>query len=155
MIQTDPTPTQARYQADHTARRNRWAGMAVAARRPAPVAPVEPEIYIAPTSRPLWKRGDIVFNAHIIAWHRHVAESSSPVTTYIKRRAEELGVTFHEIIGERGIRRIARARQQIMWEIRQEFPTVSFPQIGRLFGGRDHTTVLHAVKKIERERGQG
>ena len=35
----------------------------------------------------------------------------------------------------------------------KELTQKSLPEIGELFGGRDHTTVLHAVRKIAQERG--
>ncbi|MCA6238081.1 MAG: chromosomal replication initiator protein DnaA, partial [Phenylobacterium sp.] len=42
----------------------------------------------------------------------------------------------------------ARPRQAAMW-IAKQITTRSLPDIGRRFGGRDHTTVLHAVRRIE------
>ena len=47
---------------------------------------------------------------------------------------------------------IARPRQIAMY-IAKEMTQKSLPEIGELFGGRDHTTVLHAVRKISAERG--
>ena len=46
---------------------------------------------------------------------------------------------------------IARPRQIAMY-IAKEMTQKSLPEIGELFGGRDHTTVLHAVRKISAER---
>jgi hypothetical protein len=43
---------------------------------------------------------------------------------------------------------VVRPRQEAMWLCRN-FTLLSLPEIGRQFGGRDHTTVLHAIKKIE------
>ena len=43
---------------------------------------------------------------------------------------------------------VVRPRQEAMW-LCKRFTTHSLPEIGRKFGGRDHTTVLHAVRKIE------
>ena len=48
---------------------------------------------------------------------------------------------------------IARPRQIAMY-LAKELTQKSLPEIGELFGGRDHTTVLHAVRKIGGERGQ-
>ena len=48
---------------------------------------------------------------------------------------------------------IARPRQIAMY-IAKEMTQKSLPEIGELFGGRDHTTVLHAVRKIGGERGK-
>ena len=45
-------------------------------------------------------------------------------------------------------RRVARPRQVAMY-LSRKLTTRSLPEIGRRFGGRDHTTVLHAVRKIE------
>ncbi|CAH2806594.1 MAG: Chromosomal replication initiator protein DnaA [uncultured Caballeronia sp.] len=47
---------------------------------------------------------------------------------------------------------IARPRQIAMY-LAKELTQKSLPEIGELFGGRDHTTVLHAVRKIASERG--
>ena len=46
---------------------------------------------------------------------------------------------------------IAMPRQIAMY-LAKELTQKSFPEIGALFGGRDHTTVLHAVKKISDQR---
>lgn len=46
-------------------------------------------------------------------------------------------------------RHIARPRQVAMWLARL-LTRLSLPQIGRYFGGRDHTTVMHAVRTIDR-----
>jgi chromosomal replication initiation ATPase DnaA len=48
---------------------------------------------------------------------------------------------------------IARPRQIAMY-LAKELTQKSLPEIGELFGGRDHTTVLHAVRKIGGERQQ-
>lgn len=48
---------------------------------------------------------------------------------------------------------IARPRQIAMY-LAKELTQKSLPEIGELFGGRDHTTVLHAVRKISDERGK-
>ncbi|HEV8027196.1 MAG TPA: helix-turn-helix domain-containing protein, partial [Stellaceae bacterium] len=47
---------------------------------------------------------------------------------------------------------VARPRQVAMYLCKQLTPR-SLPEIGRKFGGRDHTTVMHAVRKIEELRG--
>jgi chromosomal replication initiator protein len=46
-------------------------------------------------------------------------------------------------------------RHLAMWEIKQQRPDMSFPAIGRWFGGRDHSSVCHAVSKINRMKESG
>ena len=46
---------------------------------------------------------------------------------------------------------VARPRQIAMY-LAKRLTTRSFPEIGRMFGGRDHTTVIHAVRRIEQLR---
>jgi chromosomal replication initiator protein len=53
----------------------------------------------------------------------------------------------------RRARAVARPRQVAMYLCKQLTPR-SLPEIGRKFGGRDHTTVMHAVRKIEELRAQ-
>ncbi|MNE52051.1 Chromosomal replication initiator protein DnaA [compost metagenome] len=63
--------------------------------------------------------------------------------------AERHGMTFERFCAPCTRRDQVRPRQIAMYAIRQLCPHMSFPAIGRLLGGRDHTTVLHGVKKIE------
>lgn len=65
-----------------------------------------------------------------------------------KLTAEHYGLKQADLLSERRTRAVARPRQVAMWLCKQ-FTTRSYPDIGRRFGGRDHTTVLHAVKKVE------
>ena len=53
-----------------------------------------------------------------------------------------------DLLSARRSRTIARPRQIAMY-LSKILTTRSLPEIGRKFGGRDHTTVIHAVKKIE------
>lgn len=62
--------------------------------------------------------------------------------------AEHYNLKQADLLSERRTRSVARPRQVAMWLCKQN-TTRSYPDIGRRFGGRDHTTVLHAVKKIE------
>jgi len=56
-----------------------------------------------------------------------------------------------EMVSARRARAVARPRQIAMYLSKQLTPR-SLPEIGRRFGGRDHTTVIHAVKQIEKLR---
>jgi len=56
------------------------------------------------------------------------------------------GVRVSDLRGPSRTKRFVIARQEAMWEIRNRRPTFSLPQIGRLFGKRDHTTVLHGIR---------
>jgi len=62
--------------------------------------------------------------------------------------SEHFGLKQADLLSERRTRSVARPRQVAMWLCKQH-TTRSYPDIGRRFGGRDHTTVLHAVKKVE------
>lgn len=59
------------------------------------------------------------------------------------------GVTFNDLIGKQRRRIYVIPRQIAMHRIITERRDISYPMVGRFFGGRDHTTVLHSVRKIE------
>lgn len=65
--------------------------------------------------------------------------------------AEYYGVSTKDLIGKKRARNIARPRQMAMALVR-ELTQDSFPEIGQAFGGRDHTTVMHACEKIAQLR---
>jgi chromosomal replication initiator protein len=65
-----------------------------------------------------------------------------------KTVAEHFTLKQADLLSERRTRSVARPRQIAMYLCKQH-TTRSYPDIGRRFGGRDHTTVLHGVRKIE------
>ena len=70
-----------------------------------------------------------------------------------KTVADHFSLKQADLLSERRSRGVARPRQIAMWRCKQH-RTRSYPDIGRRFGGRDHTTVLHGVRKIEELMGQ-
>jgi len=62
--------------------------------------------------------------------------------------ATHFNLNIHEMLSARKSRSLARPRQIAMYLAKQH-TTNSLPEIGRKFSNRDHTTVIHAVKKIE------
>ncbi|MGE5548836.1 MAG: chromosomal replication initiator protein DnaA [Solirubrobacterales bacterium] len=65
-----------------------------------------------------------------------------------KRVAEHFNIKLAEMSSARRSRQVARPRQVAMY-LAKQLTSRSLPEIGRKFGGRDHTTVMHAVKKVE------
>jgi len=62
--------------------------------------------------------------------------------------AEHCNIRLSDMNSARRARTVARPRQMAMY-LSKRLTTHSLPEIGRKFGGRDHTTVIHAVRKIE------
>lgn len=62
--------------------------------------------------------------------------------------ADYFNLRLAEMLSERRARNIARPRQIAMY-LSKQLTSRSLPEIGRRFGGRDHTTVMHAVRKVE------
>jgi chromosomal replication initiator protein len=83
---------------------------------------------------------------------RHMIRSSEPKRPRIEdiQRivARHYNVSKTELLSNRRTRTIVKPRQIAMYLAKVMTPR-SLPEIGRRFGGRDHTTVLHAVRKIE------
>ncbi|MDT7570073.1 MAG: chromosomal replication initiator protein, partial [Actinomycetota bacterium] len=70
--------------------------------------------------------------------------------TIMAATAEYFGLTMEDLCGSSRSRVLVTARQIAMYLCR-ELTDLSLPKIGQMFGGRDHTTVIHADRKI---RGQ-
>lgn len=70
------------------------------------------------------------------------------VDNIIKTVAEYYKVKVSDLLSQRRNRSLARPRQMAM-ALSKELTNHSLPEIGDAFGGRDHTTVLHAVRKIK------
>ncbi|WP_417205833.1 chromosomal replication initiator protein DnaA [Antarctobacter sp.] len=70
-----------------------------------------------------------------------------------RKVAEHYNIRLSDMIGPKRVRNFARPRQVAMYLCKQ-LTSRSLPEIGRRFGGRDHTTVMHGVRRIEELRQQ-
>jgi len=85
---------------------------------------------------------------NILRPHLRGAERRVTVDDIQKAVAEHFSLRQADLLSERRNRAIARPRQAAMW-LAKQLTTRSLPDIGRRFGGRDHTTVIHAVRRID------
>jgi chromosomal replication initiator protein len=83
--------------------------------------------------------------------HVRGGEKRLTVDEIQKVTSEHFGLKQSDLISAGRARALARPRQAAMW-LAKQLTTRSLPDIGRRFGGRDHTTVLHAVRRIEELR---
>lgn len=134
------------------------------------VAPKPKTVSVLPVARkvprpkPLWSKSQILFDAHVDAYVVAKRIQEMQQLGKIPKAREPLrfiadivsevveifdGITIAEVRGGRRDRKVVLARHIAMWEVKQLRPDKSFPEIGRWFGGRDHTTALYAFNKID------
>ena len=65
-----------------------------------------------------------------------------------RKVAEHYNIRLSDLVGPKRVRTLARPRQIAMY-LAKQMTSRSLPEIGRRFGGRDHTTIMHGVRKIE------
>ncbi len=86
-----------------------------------------------------------------------ISAQNDPAThtpeTIRARVAEYWGVTVDALVSKRRTRELTVPRQVAMYLIR-ELLDVPLVEIGRLFGGRDHSTVIHSIEKVEQEMAE-
>lgn len=150
-IQAERYDSAAAMVEAYAARRARLFGKPTQERAEQPTEPQQRETAVVITYRDRNPK-----DAHVRAWEAWRAEMGSPCKAHIKRRCEEMGIPYATLIGPDRHRQFCKARQLLMWEIKTIIkPTVSWPELGRLFGGRDHTTAIHAVRKIAAQKARG
>ena len=70
-----------------------------------------------------------------------------------RKVSDHYNIRLSDLIGPKRVRTFARPRQVAMY-LSKQLTSRSLPEIGRRFGGRDHTTVMHGVRKIEELKQQ-
>ena len=65
-----------------------------------------------------------------------------------RKVSDHFNIRLSDLIGPKRVRTFARPRQIAMY-LSKQLTSRSLPEIGRRFGGRDHTTVMHGVRRIE------
>lgn len=133
------TPSQFEFHQAHLARRARMEGRAFVPR-------VAPRAAVAPPAVPKLVEPKSEYQP----WFCIVSATGEPMIRDIQKAvAEFYGCTLIDLKSHRRTYPIVRYRQ-IAMAIAKQMTERSLPEIGRAFGGRDHTTVLHAVRKIDR-----
>jgi chromosomal replication initiator protein len=79
------------------------------------------------------------------------SERKVTIDEIIRKVADHYNLRMSDLLSARRARQVARPRQVAMF-LAKTLTSRSLPDIGRRFGGRDHTTVIHAVRKIEELR---
>jgi chromosomal replication initiator protein len=105
--------------------------------------------YSAMQSRPI----DLEFVTEVLASTLRANQRRISIDEIQTRVSEHFRIRKAEMTSARRSREVARPRQVAMYLSKQLTPR-SLPEIGRRFGGRDHTTVIHAVRQIEKLRAQ-
>ncbi|MGH3439333.1 MAG: chromosomal replication initiator protein DnaA [Sciscionella sp.] len=85
-----------------------------------------------------------------------IPDSQAPeisASTIMAVTADFFGLSVDDLCGPGKVKALAQARQIAMYLCR-ELTDASLPRIGQTFGGRDHTTVMHADKKIRKEMAE-
>ena len=100
--------------------------------------------YASLVGRPI----DIDMAQECLADILRISERKVTIEEIIRKVADHYNLRMSDMISARRSRTISRPRQLAMF-LAKNLTSKSLPEIGRRFGGRDHTTVIHAVKKIE------
>ncbi|MCS0459516.1 helix-turn-helix domain-containing protein [Rhizobium favelukesii] len=135
--------------------------LVLVAPQPRPPVPTYP--------KPIWKREPTLFAEHITAYQvilrlrEMQAHGELEMVEFERRSMLEIvmevlvdfpGISVTDINSGRRTKKVCVPRAIAMYEVKKQRPDLSFPAIGRWFGGRDHTTVLYSVRKIEALRGE-
>lgn len=143
------TPTQARLARERAERWKRFRAI----REPAPPAPPSPPVLPEPAPAPaeMVAEPKPVLPDWIAQWLDHW-NSKMPSTVswrYIQQiTANHFDLTRSQMLGRSRVQRCVRARQVGMLLCLELVGGSSLPQVGRWFGNRDHTTVIHARDTI-------
>lgn len=89
--------------------------------------------------------GSVARGAHVFVGPHDLRLKTANIQRVV---AEHFNVAVADILSARRTANVVRPRQIAMY-LTKVLTLRSLPEIGRRFGGRDHTTVLHAVRKIE------
>jgi hypothetical protein len=110
--------------------------------RPAVVSVPAAKPIVEPDRRRFQVKPITAYDAHLLAF---VEWRSNPPLGFLKMRCRELDVSYADIVGPKRTADIANIRHSLIAEVKDKFPHLSNHIVGKLFGGRDHTTVLASI----------
>jgi hypothetical protein len=81
--------------------------------------------------------------------HEPFAIELCPKRAVRRMCADAFGVEEHRLLDRSRKREITIPRHATYYVLKKRFPDMSYPRIGRLMGGKDHTTIIHGVRSVE------
>lgn len=119
--------------------------------------------------KPLWACIPTQFNSHVVMYYRwqlmteeqrgRVEECPDGMQSIMDIIRDVLrkfpGVSVRDIKGHSRMKIVVLPRQIAMYEARKRRPDLSLPRLGQLFGGKDHTSILAAVRRVEKQISEG
>lgn len=145
------TPLQTELSREHKERLGRFSAAAASYRAqqlppPIPPTPKPPPPPLPPEPMPPQPEASPPIRA---PWFYIIGDASYPKITAIQHVvARQYNISLVDLLSHRRTAAIVGPRQIAMY-LAKRLTLKSLPEIGRRFNGRDHTTVLHAVRKIE------
>lgn len=140
-------PSAAEILAYAASRRDKWfSPQRAPVKRAEHVEAVTTRVYMTAPAERVWT---VQYDAHVKDWREHLRIAHEQPVDFIKRRCAELGVAYEDVVGKTRKHDIIVPRHRLIAEVREQYSHLSLPHIGRLFGGRDHTSILFAIKKME------
>ena len=85
--------------------------------------------------------------------HRHIETPRDRTMDIIREVATEHGLRVCDVIGPRRMKRLVSARFKAIYRVANERPDLSLPAIAKIFGNRDHTSILHALRAYADRNG--
>lgn len=160
------TPLQSELDHAHKARLKRWNAAVFRAQHPQPIPPPPPPKPTPTEPIPPWERDVLYVSssppeeaikplvlllfAYLVKAHLfHVKRERSYARIEAIQRvvADYYDLSFIDMLSHRRTAKLVRPRQVAMY-LAKKLTLKSLPEIGRRFRGRDHTTVLHGIKRI-------
>lgn len=140
---TSPSPRGPQEQAFiDAARDRRWRLMNAGKPKPKMLPPLLPVLPLV-SARPL----------EISRYSPQWPTRHSQVHAIIQECADKHGIRVQDLKGPRRSKGFIPARHEAMYRLSEEMPNLSLPQIGRILGGRDHSTVIYGIKQHKKRAG--
>lgn len=120
---------------------------------PVPIGPTKPSICIGLNVTVPWADATVSPDAVLM----HVVVPRGPkqiIRTIEKEICERENLTVSDLHGQRRTVRFVRARQEAIYRV-SKATGWSLPRIGRHFGDRDHTTILHSIRAVQKRIDAG
>lgn len=90
-------------------------------------------------------------NSYVVSPHVEPIPIRTSARKVIAQVADQFALSPSDIIGQGRSRDLIMARFAAVYAVAIARPDLSLPAIGRAFGGRDHTTILHALRSVKRD----